>query len=88
MQQPILKPIVLTNISISNFVQYVLQSHKSPTTLIICGTRQHFLAQLVEEIRHISETNHTHSVAPEDNSSANPEQTTLKVCLHPMTIGV
>ncbi|MCJ1369119.1 hypothetical protein MMC20_000327 [Loxospora ochrophaea] len=43
-------PVVLPSLSLARFVNYVLQHHAPPTTLIICSTREEFLQNLQASI--------------------------------------
>lgn len=43
-------PVILEEISLLGFIQYVLDSHTPPTTLIVCSTRAAFLQQLVTAV--------------------------------------
>lgn len=41
------RPAVLDGLSLSGLVQYVLDQHGSPSTLVVCGTKEAFLKQLI-----------------------------------------
>lgn len=40
------QPTALPSLICSDFITYILRSHKAPTTLIICSSRETFIAQL------------------------------------------
>jgi len=42
------RPIVLEDVSLADFVQYVLNQHGGPSTLVVCGTKDAFLEALKE----------------------------------------
>jgi len=46
-----MEPVVLEDVNIVDFVQYILDCHASPTTLIVCSTREAFLQDLLVAIR-------------------------------------
>ena len=49
MESQLLHPIVL-NVSLIEFIEYILKNYCAPTTMLICGTRQNFLRALLNEI--------------------------------------
>lgn len=50
MSNPI-SPIVIWSVRGTEFVDYVLKSHASPTTLVVCSTRESFLQHLHSDIQ-------------------------------------
>ncbi|KAK3077663.1 hypothetical protein LTS18_009631, partial [Coniosporium uncinatum] len=51
------QPIVFDHIQLLDFIQYLLDHHTDPTTLIICSSRDQFLQQLLASIEHSGNDN-------------------------------
>ena len=46
-------PLVLEGISLLDFIQYVLNTHNEPSTLIVCSSRETFLGQMQDALNEI-----------------------------------
>lgn len=57
-------PVALAPLLCTDFIDYILRHHASPTTLIVCSSREAFLQELQTTI------NHTHPRDPNDESSS------------------
>ncbi|KAM0803131.1 hypothetical protein BDR22DRAFT_887003 [Usnea florida] len=70
-------PIALNPLLCTEFINFILRNHATPTTLVICSTREDFLQQLQASI------NYTHATDP----SADPsESDSTQTILHPLLI--
>lgn len=57
-------PLVLDGISLLDFTAHVLDLHDSPSTLVVCGTREAFLEDLLSAHRRIAEQQQQHLEGP------------------------
>ncbi|KAH6895688.1 hypothetical protein B0T10DRAFT_223831 [Thelonectria olida] len=78
-------PVVLSPATSSELLSYIISSHRYPTTLIIGGSKQEFLAAVVEQLLHQLSLNHDQP--PEDtNDTDTPTHPLLKASLHQVAI--
>ena len=73
-------PIALNPLSCADFINFVLRHHTTPTTLIICSSREDFLQQLQASI------NYTHPRDSSANPSDSPSSDSPQPGLHPLLI--
>lgn len=73
-------PIALNPLSCTQFINFVLRHHTTPSTLIICSSREDFLQQLQATI------NYTHPRDASANLSDSPSSDRIQPGLHPLLI--
>lgn len=60
-------PVALPSINSAELIDYILRLHKSPTTLVICASRESFLQSLQVDMRR---TNHDNQLDSAENSDS------------------
>lgn len=73
-------PIALAPLLCTDFVNFILRHHTSPTTLIICSSREAFLQEIQACI------NYTHPRDPSTDSSNEPSFDASHAALHPLLV--
>lgn len=73
-------PIALTPLLCTDFIDFILRHHTSPTTLIICSSRESFLQELQACI------NYTHPRSPTADSGNEPPSDDSHPPLHPLLV--
>ena len=68
-------PMALPSMLCTDFIDFIIQYHDAPTTLVICSSREAFLAELQTSIQ----------PAPPESPSASPSNG-LPIPLHPLLI--
>jgi len=81
-----LLPIVVHPVELADFIQFILEIHTSPSTLIVCGSLDDFLKALINDI-----DTQRHPFQPEgddeermESSSRNPINTQFPSVTHPL----
>lgn len=60
---PSFQPTVLASCNLTSFVEYILEFHGSPSTLLVCSTRDEFLQETLEACRDGPEEHWPHHIA-------------------------
>jgi hypothetical protein len=73
MQSIASQPVILRGSSRIGLIEYILQHHIPPTTLVICGTREDFLTSFIAELDDIGERDEVDGSTKKDNTEAHDE---------------
>lgn len=76
------QPTVLEHISLPDIIQHVLNHHASPTTLIVCSTREAFLEQLLYALQAASQSRTDDRITEASEASSTSVHPLLLSTLH------
>jgi len=69
-----LRPQIITDIRLAEFIQHVLHNDSQPATLVVCGTRERFIEQLLAACLDAQSTTVDETQLPSDGDAAETEQ--------------
>ena len=78
-------PVVLSPALPSELLAYIITKHTFPTTLIICSSREEFLASLIQDTQ-VDDTLVTERDEPEPETRPSPQRLLLAAPLYQVAI--